>query len=316
MPRTDGAANQGPAMRRRLSLVVNGDDFGYSATINAAIIRCHEAGVLTSATLLVNGRAARAALRLARDYPTLGVGWHVNLTEGGPAAPPRAVQTLLDRRGLFRPLGAQLAGLLDGTTRAVELERELRAQLAIILDAGIRPTHVDGHLHAHAFPRVLPIVLRIMAEGRIAALRSPLLGAWLAPAGSGTAPTNPFGGLRPDSPLGPLLGSRRLLGAAGWLIPRIERARAGRLRRARLLYADRLLDAARFLAAPDPPLALLAALDTAGDGLVELMAHPAWNRDPEQGASQVALLTDPRLRTALDERGVRRVYYGQPPIER
>src|SRR3954452_4344148 len=149
---------------RNSALVINGDDFGYSAAINAAIVRCHVEGVLTSASVLVNQRATREALRLAREYPTLGVGWHVNLTEGGPVLPPGAVPTLVDRRGLFRPIGALLPGLVSGQVRRADVERELRAQLALLLDAGLRPTHVDGHLHAHAFPRVLPIVLGLMAQ--------------------------------------------------------------------------------------------------------------------------------------------------------
>ena len=41
------------------------------------------------------------------------------------------------------------------------------------------------------------------------------------------------------------------------------------------------------------------------------MAHPAWNRSERRGAAEVALLTDPRLRAALDRRGVRLVHYGE-----
>lgn len=293
-------------------LVVNGDDFGYSDAINAAIVRCHVEGILTSATLLVNQPETRAALRLARRYPTLGVGWHVNLTEGVPVLPPRAVPTLVGRDGRFRPLGAQLGGLLRGTTRPDEIARELRAQLVILLDAGLCPTHVDGHLHAHAFPGVFPIVLRLMAEYRIPALRSPALGAWLPHGTDGTI-ENPWGALRPGSPLAPLLRSRRLLGASGRLAPHLDHARLRAIRRAGLICADRLFDAARFLSAPDPPAALGAALARAGGELTEIMAHPAWNRDARRGAAEVALLTNPRLRAALDERGVRRVYYGELP---
>lgn len=291
-------------------VVINGDDFGYSDAINAAIVRCHIEGVLTSATILVNQPATRAALRLARERPTLGVGWHLNLTEGVPVMPPRAVPTLVGRDGRFRPLVAQLGGLLRGTTHPAEIERELRAQLAILLDAGIRPTHLDGHLHAHAFPRVLPIVLRLMATFQIPALRSPALGAWL-PRGDATGIENPWGALRPGSPLAPLLRSGKLLGALGHFAPLLDRARLRAVRRAGLICADRLCDNARFLAAPDPPTALVAALSGADRHLTEIMAHPAWNRDVRRGAAEVALLTTPGLRAALDARGVRRVYYGQ-----
>lgn len=291
-------------------VVINGDDFGYSGAINAAIVRCHTEGILTSATILVNQRATRAALRLAREVPTLGVGWHINLTEGAPVLPPREVPTLVGRDGLFRPLVAQLGGLLRGTTCPREIERELRAQLAILLDAGIKPTHLDGHLHAHALPRVLPIVLRLMAEYRVPALRSPAIGAWL-PRARATGVQNPWGVLRPGSPLTPLLGSGTLLDTIGRLAPYLDRARLRAIRRIGLICADRLLDNARFLAAPDPPQALVAALADQGDGLIEIMAHPAWNRDATRGAAEAALLTTPDLHATLDAGGVRRVYYGQ-----
>jgi hypothetical protein len=291
-------------------VIINGDDFGYSDAINAGIIRCHVEGILTSATILVNQPATRAAFRLARATPTLGVGWHVNLTEGVPVQPPRTVPTLVGRDGRFRPLVAQLAGLLRGTTRADEIERELRAQLAILLDAGIKPTHLDGHLHAHAFPRVLPIVLKLMATFEIPALRSPALGAWL-PRRDATGIENPWGALRPGSPLAPILRSGKLLGALGRLAPLLDRARLRTIRRTGLICADRLCDNARFLAAPDPPAALVATLAGGDRHLTEIMAHPAWNRDARRGAAEVALLTTPGLRAALDANGIRRVYYGQ-----
>lgn len=255
-----------------LHLVVNGDDFGYSDAINAAIVRCHVEGILTSATLLVNQSETRSALRVARRYPTLGVGWHVNLTEGVPVLPPREVPTLVGRDGQFRPLGAQLGGLLRGTTRMDEVERELRAQLAILLDSGLRPTHVDGHLHAHAFPRVLPIILRLMTEFRIPALRSPGLSPWLPHGEAGNA-QSPWGEPRPGSPLASLLRAHRLLSGLGRIAPHLDRARLHTLRRAGVIWADHLFDASRFLNAPDPAAALGAALLGLGGGLTEIMAH-------------------------------------------
>src|SRR5256885_15259517 len=42
-------------------LIVNADDFGLSAGVNAGIIRAHEHGILTSASLMVRGAAAASA---------------------------------------------------------------------------------------------------------------------------------------------------------------------------------------------------------------------------------------------------------------
>ena len=225
-------------------LVINGDDFGYSPAINAAVARSYAASGLTSTSRLVNGAAARAAYRLARTLPGLGVGWHVNLTEGGPVLPPRAVPSLVDRRELFRPLGAQLRGILTGTTPTDELAR------------------------------VLPLVLDLMARHRIGALRSPRLGVWLTPGAAGQI-EHPWTGLRPGSALAGVVGSRGLAGNLRRLASRLDRPRAVDVARRGIVEADQLYDAAHFLNAADPPAALAAALAAGGGTVMEIMTHPA-----------------------------------------
>ena len=42
-------------------LIVNADDFGLSPSVNAAVIRAHREGVLTTASLMVNEPAADEA---------------------------------------------------------------------------------------------------------------------------------------------------------------------------------------------------------------------------------------------------------------
>lgn len=279
---------------RAVQLVVNGDDFGYSEAINAAIVRCHRAGVLTSATVLVNRPATSAALALARELPELGLGLHLNLTEGAPVSPPREVPTLVDGRGRFRPFPAQLRRIASGRARPVEVERELRAQFAVLLGRGVRPTHVDGHLHVHAYPRVLPVVLRLMREYGVPAMRSPVLAAW--------APLH----LAAELAAWPGLMRKKRLVAARW-----PGRHTAWLRTQGIVVADYLLDAARFRAARDPVALLRGALAPLRRGTVELMAHPAWTRSAALGAAEVAFLTDPRLREMLAELGVALRHYGQ-----
>src|ERR1051325_8571977 len=55
-----------PTARR---LIVNADDFGRSSSINAAVIRAHREGILTSASLMVNEPAFAEAVALARQNP-------------------------------------------------------------------------------------------------------------------------------------------------------------------------------------------------------------------------------------------------------
>lgn len=327
------------AGERGVALVVNGDDFGYSDAINAAILRCHREGILTSTTLLVNQPATGAALALAREHPALGVGLHLNLTSGMPVLPPEDVPTLVDRRGRFLPFPAQLQRIGGGWARLAEVERELRAQFEVLIGRGVQPTHVDGHLHVHAYPRVLSIVLRLMREYDVRAMRSPFLTSWLplhlaARRALGRAARASGLSLRGrrerawaaiaaldqfDAALAPL-------GARFWPV-RTDLPATRRGQRARLvassgvIVADYLLDGARFRATLDPVETLRAALIPLRSATVELMAHPAWTRNSVLGAAEVAFLTDPRLPATLDALGVRLTHYGHlskqlPPAQR
>jgi predicted glycoside hydrolase/deacetylase ChbG (UPF0249 family) len=80
-------------MRRR-ELIINADDFGYSTERDRGIIDSFVNGVLTSATLLVNGSTARSAVALAKNHG-LPLGLHLNLTEGFPVSNANEIGSLL-----------------------------------------------------------------------------------------------------------------------------------------------------------------------------------------------------------------------------
>jgi len=60
-------------------LIVNADDFGRSTAINRGIIDAHEKGVVTSTSLMTDREAFAEAVALARRYPRLGIGLHLDL---------------------------------------------------------------------------------------------------------------------------------------------------------------------------------------------------------------------------------------------
>ncbi|MEO8671113.1 MAG: ChbG/HpnK family deacetylase [Tahibacter sp.] len=157
-------------------LIVNADDFGLCAGVNAAIIDAYEAGSLSSTTLLVNGEASTAAARLAQCHPGLGVGLHFNLTLGRPSSAPDRVSSLLTRDGLFPHRNELARRLLLGRIRRDELARELAAQLAAFANLGLIPTHLDSHQHVHGFPPVFDALAEVCVE-RSLPLRQP----WVAP---------------------------------------------------------------------------------------------------------------------------------------
>ena len=68
---------------------MNADDFGLTAGVNRAVVELHQAGVLTSATLMARAAATDEAIALGLANPTLGVGCHVVLVDGEPVSPAR-----------------------------------------------------------------------------------------------------------------------------------------------------------------------------------------------------------------------------------
>lgn len=150
----------------RKLLLVNADDFGFTRDVNAGIVHCHRAGILTSTTLMANGAAFDDAAQLAREAPSLDVGCHLVLVQGkslvtGETFPEKPQQLV--------------AALLAGRIRPYE---ELRAQVEKIVDAGIRPSHFDTHKHTHVLPPVFSAVARLAREFDVPFLRLPFDANW------------------------------------------------------------------------------------------------------------------------------------------
>jgi hopanoid biosynthesis associated protein HpnK len=154
-------------------LIVNGDDFGIAPGVNRAIVRAHREGILSSTTLLANGEAFDEAVAMARENPRLGVGVHLNLTQGRPLSDPRTLGALLDGAGEFLGRAEPLYfRMLLGRVAESAVEQEFRAQIERVRDAGISPTHLDGHQHVHMWPPVFRVTARLAAEYGMAGIRS------------------------------------------------------------------------------------------------------------------------------------------------
>ena len=156
-------------------LIVTGDDFGLSSAVNRAIVMAHQQGLLTSASLMVNGPAAPEAIALAKAHPTLAVGLHLVLCQGRSTLTPDLIPGLVDDEGNFTK-SAVLAGLRYFFVRSLrpQLFREIEAQLAAFDATGLVLSHLDGHLNLHLHPTVLPILLELAERHRIRAMRLPL----------------------------------------------------------------------------------------------------------------------------------------------
>jgi predicted glycoside hydrolase/deacetylase ChbG (UPF0249 family) len=129
-------------------LIVNADDFGLSPGVNRGVLKAHERGVVTSASVLVRRPHAEAAVHAARSFPDLSLGLHLDLGEW------------VHRDGRWSAL-YEVVPTADPAAVGEELERQLRAFRSM---TGLEPTHIDSHQHVHSGEPARSAVLAIAAE--------------------------------------------------------------------------------------------------------------------------------------------------------
>jgi len=286
-------------------LIVNADDFGLTEKINQAIMEAHDGGLISSTSLLANGQAFDSAVALSRQAPRLGVGVHLNLTEGKPVVPASSIPSLINGQGDFARKPASLwRAMTLGRVSTVHIERELRAQIEKVLAAGIVPTHLDSHKHVHALPVLGSMSIRLASRYGIRAIRRFAEG-WSA--------------------LGYLLGrfpraKRTILRQRlnSFALAALSRGWRRQLRRAGVVCAEHFygVTPTGFL---DEEL-LREILRHLPDGVSELMCHPGFvdealrqtpTRLLEQREVEYQALSQPGIKLLATDLGIELVNYGE-----
>jgi hopanoid biosynthesis associated protein HpnK len=284
-------------------LIVNADDFGYTAGVNRAILEAHTQGIVTSSTLMANGRAFAGATTLANTAPRLSVGCHVVLIDGEPVLASTQIPTLTAstgdpsqfRDGLIGFAARALAGMIDPE----QIQAEATAQIRKLQSAGIVVSHFDTHKHTHIFPQVLKPLLRAASACGVMAVR------------------NPFGPRRP-------LRSSELLAEPGlW-----KRTAEVRILRSFAAKFRASLDRQGF-SAPDGTLGIevtgvlderlfQAIAETIPEGTWEFVCHPGYNDADLQAAHtrlresrelELKALTLPQARQLLAKKDIELISY-------
>lgn len=132
-------------MQPKKYLIVNADDFGQSAGVNRGVIKAHEHGIVTSASLMVRWSAAAEAAAYGVRRPELSLGLHLDLGEwtfrSGTWVPLYQVTSLDDRKSVRSEVAAQLAAFRRLTGR--------------------NPSHIDSHQHVHQREPVQSVVIEL-----------------------------------------------------------------------------------------------------------------------------------------------------------
>jgi predicted glycoside hydrolase/deacetylase ChbG (UPF0249 family) len=273
-------------------VIINADDFGFSCGITEGILRAHRDGVVTSTTIAANMPAAEEAVRRLAAAPNLGVGVHLNVSQGPPLS--QEARALADADGVMRLTAAGVVLLCVRKPRMLRaIEAEYDAQIRWVLDHGITPTHLDSHRHTHGFPPVFARVARLARRYNIRFIRRHRE--------------------RLPGPGWPASDAkqrrvRRLLSSFGWINAWI----------APDLVATNGTWGIEHTGCIDTAW-LVRAAGTVQPGTTEIMTHPGLADDLDETASrlgasrqmELAALCDPAVAKAFRQQGIERVHYGQ-----
>jgi predicted glycoside hydrolase/deacetylase ChbG (UPF0249 family) len=154
------------------TLIINADDFGSSSIINRAILASMEGALVTSTSMMVNMPGFEHGAKLATVHAKLAgrIGLHLNLTEGRPLSEPiRKCRVFCNAEGDFVYRRRHLFYLTKKHKEAVYTE--FKAQIDRMLEAGIKPIHLDSHHHIHTEWALAPLVRRLAVEYHIPRIR-------------------------------------------------------------------------------------------------------------------------------------------------
>lgn len=266
---------------RPRALVVNADDFGLSEQINYGIESAFARGILRSASIMPNGKAFEDAVRIAAATPGMSVGIHLSLVGEQCAARTDDVRGLADARGRLPKHARDF--LLRWTLRrfdARQIRAEVAAQISRVLEAGIKPTHLDSHQHLHLLPPILTIVLESVKSAGIPVVRL-------------SDDRSQGGGLRRE------------------ILARLSRRALPRLRAAGIRSADHFWGLAHSGCMNETNLRRV--LERLKDGVNEIMCHPGFS-DPTTRArypwryhwdDETAALTSAEIRAYVQDHDIR-----------
>jgi predicted glycoside hydrolase/deacetylase ChbG (UPF0249 family) len=139
-------------------VVLNADDFGMSHEHNAAILQAHQAGSITSASLMMGQPGTARAVAIALATPTLAVGLHLALSDAVPVLQPNLIPRLVRSDGNFYPNETAVLRAAFSAEGRRQLQAEIRAQFGAFHETGLICDHVNTHRHSHQFPHVAKMI--------------------------------------------------------------------------------------------------------------------------------------------------------------
>ena len=136
-------------------LIVTADDLGLAKSINEGIAKACCEGIVNSVSVIPTGEAFEDALRIVKDLGLKEIGAHLALTETEP---------LLSSSRFHKNHNILLRDIFFGKTTLDAIHRELKAQLELLKNTGLKIAHINSHEHVHIIPKILDIFVSLAKE--------------------------------------------------------------------------------------------------------------------------------------------------------
>jgi chitin disaccharide deacetylase len=150
-------------------LIVNADDFGMCQAVNEAIVSTLNEGIVRSTSVMVPCPWMLHATHFLADQPEIPFGVHLTAISDSannrwrPLTAREDGPSLVDNSGYFYDFEHMREFLAQ--VRLDQLEIEFRAQIEVVLAAGLHPTHLDWHsLRISSRADVFDVMFRLARE--------------------------------------------------------------------------------------------------------------------------------------------------------
>jgi len=151
-------------------LILHADDFGMCHSKNLAVMRAFETGAISSASIMMPCAWVAEAVEWVKKNPNADVGLHLTLTSEWSSIRWRPVAPVDQVKGLLDPQGYMWRSVEEVVRHAKpqEVETEIRAQIELALQMGLKPTHLDSHMGTlYADARFFEVFLKVGMEYKI-----------------------------------------------------------------------------------------------------------------------------------------------------
>lgn len=143
-----------------MKIIINADDFGFSESINNGIIDAYKEGLISSTTIMINMPYAEDAIFKWKKNCSLGLGLHINLTQGSPIATD--VKSLVDSNNMFH--NHKKIEKMEVDVTYDDVYKEIKMQIEKLLSYDVEIDHLDYHHNIHLNPCIRLALINVALE--------------------------------------------------------------------------------------------------------------------------------------------------------